>query len=157
MIASVGGQAVSALSMASQAPVASCTGLDSTLEVEGPGTSSQPVAEAQAEAGHIFRWTPRTVSQSLLLFLIAAVFEVGGGWLIWQSIRAGRPWWWGFLGSFVMMAYGFVPTLQPSDLENFGRIFAVYGGFFIVYSYGWGWGLDDNRPDTGYLPACLQA
>ncbi len=33
--------------------------------------------------------------------------------------------------------YGFIPTLQPTS--NFGRLYAVYGGFFIVLSYAWGW------------------
>ncbi|KAA6426495.1 MAG: UPF0060-domain-containing protein [Trebouxia sp. A1-2] len=73
--------------------------------------------------------------------------EVGGGWLVWQSIRSGKPWWWGLLGSVTLVVYGFIPTLQPVD--QFGRTFAAYGGFFIVYSYGWGWLLDHEQPDTG--------
>ena len=55
--------------------------------------------------------------------------------------------WWAFLGAFVLILYGSVPTMQPT--ADFGRIFAVYGGFFIVYSYGWGWALDKAMPDTG--------
>ena len=43
--------------------------------------------------------------------------------------------------------YGFVPTLQPTS--NFGRLYAIYGGFFIVLSYGWGWVVDGERPDRG--------
>ena len=34
------------------------------------------------------------------------------------------------------MAYGFIPCLQP--MSDFGRIYAVYGGFFIVLSFVWG-------------------
>lgn len=34
------------------------------------------------------------------------------------------------------MGYGFVPCAQP--MSDFGRIYAVYGGFFIVLSYLWG-------------------
>ena len=26
---------------------------------------------------------------------------------------------------------------------------AVYGGFFIVLSYAWGWAVDKERPDAG--------
>lgn len=99
------------------------------------------------ETSERFHWTARVLLLSLALFLIAAATEVGGGWLIWQVIREGRPWWWALLGSLVLILYGFVPTWQP--ISNFGRIFAVYGGFFIVYSYGWGWALDEQRPDTG--------
>lgn len=55
--------------------------------------------------------------------------------------------WWALLGSVTLVTYGFVPTLQPT--ADFGRIFAIYGGFFIVYSYGWGWALDKQKPDAG--------
>ena len=109
---------------------------------EAPGTADQSVETSQR-----FRWTPLKFCQSVLLFILAAAAEVGGGWLVWQSIRTGRPWWWGLVGSIVLLIYGFIPTLQPVD--HFGRTFAVYGGFFIVYSYGWGWLLDNERPDTG--------
>lgn len=95
----------------------------------------------------IFIWTPRRIALSLSLYVIAAAAEVGGGWLIWQTIREHRPWWWALLGSSVLIVYGFVPTLQPTG--DFGRIFASYGGFFIVYSYLWGWALDKAKPDTG--------
>jgi small multidrug resistance family-3 protein len=37
-----------------------------------------------------------------------------------------------------------VPTLQPA---HFGRVYAAYGGFFIVLSLLWGWIFDSNRPD----------
>jgi len=55
--------------------------------------------------------------------------------------------WWALLGSVVLVVYGFIPTFQPTS--DFGRIFACYGGFFILYSYGWGWALDGAKPDTG--------
>lgn len=100
-------------------------------------------------ASEPFVWTWGKLCQSIVLFLLAAAAEVGGGWLIWQSIRSGRPWWWGLLGSVVLIMYGFIPTLQP--VSHFARTFAVYGGFFIVYSYGWGWLLDHERPDTGIV------
>ena len=101
----------------------------------------------QSVQSHPLRWTPLKFCQSVVLFILAAAAEVGGGWLVWQSIRTGRPWWWGLLGGIILIVYGFIPTLQPVD--HFGRTFAVYGGFFIVYSYGWGWLLDSQRPDKG--------
>ena len=108
--------------------------------------------QASTQTVQQFQWTPRKFCQSILLFFLSAAAEVGGGWLVWQSIRSGRPWWWGLLGSVVLIVYGFIPTLQPVD--QFGRTFAAYGGFFLVYSYGWGWLLDDERPDTGAYEIC---
>lgn len=79
----------------------------------------------------------------LALFIVAGVFEIGGGWLVWQTLREGKPWSWALLGS-VMLLYGVIPTFQVS---HFGRIYAVYGGFFIALSLLWGWWCDGNRPD----------
>ena len=61
--------------------------------------------------------------------------------------REHKGWWMAVLGALVLISYGFVPTAQPVD--NFGRVFAVYGGFFIILSYLWGWAVDGDRPDTG--------
>src|SRR5689334_5511508 len=82
--------------------------------------------------------------RSVLLFVVAGVCEIGGGWLMWRWLRGGRPGWWGLLGGVVLVVYGLVPTLQPS---HFGRTYAAYGGFFIVLSLLWGWGLDGRIPD----------
>ena len=84
---------------------------------------------------------------SVVLFAAAGLLEVAGGWLVWGALRAGRPGWWAALGALLLVGYGFVPCAQP--LEDFGRIYAVYGGFFIVLSLVWGWLLDGFRPDIG--------
>ena len=95
----------------------------------------------------VFQWTAVTIVQAIALFLVAGVAEIGGGWLVWKSIRDDKPWWWALIGSIVLVVYGFLPTLQPTD--EFGRIYAVYGGFFIVLSFLAGWALDGDRPDRG--------
>ena len=69
--------------------------------------------------------------RSLLLFVLAGICEIGGGWLVWQWLRDGRPAVWGLLGGIVLILYGVIPTLQTA---HFGRVYAVYGGFFIVLS-----------------------
>jgi small multidrug resistance family-3 protein len=87
-----------------------------------------------------------SVLRSLLLFVIAGLCEIGGGWLMWKWLRDGRPGWWGLLGGLILVGYGVIPTLQAC---HFGRVYAVYGGFFIVLSLLWGWQADGNRPDWG--------
>jgi small multidrug resistance family-3 protein len=89
--------------------------------------------------------------RSLLLFVVAGLCEIGGGWLVWKWLRDARPAWWGLAGAAVLVLYGIVPTLQSS---HFGRVYAAYGGFFIALSLVWGWWFDGNRPD---LPDCLGA
>ena len=51
----------------------------------------------------------------------------------------------GVLGAIVLVIYGVIPTLQRSS--DFGRIYAAYGGVFVVTSLLWGWGFDGFRPD----------
>jgi small multidrug resistance family-3 protein len=86
-----------------------------------------------------------TVARSILLFVLAAIAEIGGAWLIWQGVREHRGWLWIGLGVVALGAYGFVATLQPD--ANFGRILAAYGGVFVAGSLAWGMVMDGFRPD----------
>jgi small multidrug resistance family-3 protein len=86
-----------------------------------------------------------TVLRSLLLFLAAAVLEIGGAWLIWQGVREHRGWAWIGGGIVALGLYGFVATLQPD--AHFGRILAAYGGIFVAGSLAWGMVADGYRPD----------
>lgn len=85
-----------------------------------------------------------TITISLCLFVLAGLFEIAGGWLVWQWIRDTKPWPWGLLGGLILVLYGIIPTFQPA---HFGRVYATYGGFFIVLSLLWGWLMDGNKPD----------
>ena len=82
---------------------------------------------------------------SVALFALAALAEIGGAWLVWQSVREAKPWWWAGLGVMALGAYGFVAAFQPE--AHFGRVLAAYGGVFIVGSLVWGVVLDGFRPD----------
>lgn len=53
------------------------------------------------------------VIRSLLLFVMAAVAEIGGAWLVWQGVRESRGLGWVGAGIVALGAYGFVATLQP--------------------------------------------
>ena len=85
------------------------------------------------------------VSRALLLFAVAGLAEIGGGWLVWQWLRESRPWPVGLLGALVLVGYGVIPTLQASS--HFGRVYAAYGGAFIILSLLWGWLFDGFKPD----------
>jgi small multidrug resistance family-3 protein len=86
-----------------------------------------------------------TVAKSATLFLLAAVAEIGGAWLVWQGVREHRGVAWIGCGVVALAAYGFVATLQPD--AHFGRILAAYGGVFVAGSLVWGMALDGFRPD----------
>ena len=88
---------------------------------------------------------PMTIIRSILLFVVAAVAEIGGAWLIWQGVRENRGLLWIGAGVAALGAYGFVATFQPDP--NFGRILAAYGGIFVAGSLAWGVVVDKFRPD----------
>ena len=88
---------------------------------------------------------PMTVARSLVLFVLAALAEIGGAWLVWQGVREQRGWIWVGAGVLALGAYGFVATLQPD--AHFGRILAAYGGVFVAGSLVWGMVMDGFRPD----------
>ena len=54
-----------------------------------------------------------TVAKSILLFVLAALLEIGGAWLVWQSVREHRGWMWAGFGVIALGSYGFVATFQP--------------------------------------------
>lgn len=86
-----------------------------------------------------------TVLRSIGLFVLAALAEIGGAWLVWQGIREHRGLAFVGAGIAALAAYGFVATLQPDP--HFGRILAAYGGIFVAGSLGWGMLVDGFRPD----------
>ncbi|HBR52399.1 MAG TPA: YnfA family protein [Nitrospira sp.] len=81
---------------------------------------------------------------SLGLFVVAGLCEIGGGYLVWLWFREGRPLVYGIMGAIILVIYGILPTLQSA---HFSRVYAAYGGMFIVLSLLWGWGIDGVRPD----------
>lgn len=84
------------------------------------------------------------LAKSLGLFAVAALCEIGGGYLVWLWWRNGAVWIFGVLGAAILFLYGIIPTYQPA---HFGRVYAAYGGVFVVASILWGWRIDGVRPD----------
>jgi small multidrug resistance family-3 protein len=85
------------------------------------------------------------VVRSIALFVVAAVAEIGGAWMVWQGVREHRGLAWVGAGIASLAAYGFVATFQ--DDPHFGRILAAYGGIFVAGSLAWAMVLDGFRPD----------
>ena len=87
------------------------------------------------------------VARSILLFVLAALAEIGGAWLVWQGVREHRGWIWIGAGVLALGVYGFVATLQPD--ANFGRILAAYGGVFVAGSLLGAWSSTGSGPTGG--------
>ncbi len=86
------------------------------------------------------------VIRAIFLFILAGIAEIGGGYLIWQWLKNGKPLWIGIIGAIVMVLYGVIATRQEF---SFGRTYAAYGGIFIVMAVLWGWFIDKKTPGSG--------
>ena len=86
----------------------------------------------------------RCILITIFLFILAGILEIGGGYLIWLWARENKEITFAFLGAITLFLYGIVPTFQPS---YFHRIYATYGGVFVVMSLLWGWLFDSTIPD----------
>lgn len=91
--------------------------------------------------------------KSIALFVVAAIDQIGGAWLVWQGVREHRGWIWIGAGIIALGIYGFVATLQPD--AHFGRILAAYGGVFVAGSLAWGMVLDGFKPDRYDISGAL--
>ncbi|MDT0343431.1 YnfA family protein [Streptomyces litchfieldiae] len=94
-----------------------------------------------------------TVARSVALFVLAALCEIGGAWLVWQGVREHRGWLWVGAGMVALGVYGLVATLQPD--AAFGRILAAYGGVFVAGSLAWAMVADGFRPDRWDVAGAL--
>ncbi|HXX33058.1 MAG TPA: YnfA family protein [Thermodesulfobacteriota bacterium] len=82
--------------------------------------------------------------KSIFYFVVAGLCEIGGGYLVWLWLREGRGIWFAIAGVIILFLFGVILTLQPA---NFGRVYAAYGGVFIILSILWGWKIDNISPD----------
>jgi small multidrug resistance family-3 protein len=107
--------------------------------------SLQSPLTPSGDVGELLYRDPMSVAKTLGLFVLAAIAEIGGAWLVWQGVREHRGLAWIGAGIAALGAYGFVATLQ--DDARFGRILAAYGGIFVAGSLAWGVVADGFRPD----------
>lgn len=92
------------------------------------------------------------IAKSALLFFLAGLAEIGGGYLIWLWLRRDGALLLAFLGGAILVLYGVIPTFQPA---SFGRVYAAYGGVFVVMALAWSWIIDRRAPDMADLVGAL--
>lgn len=72
---------------------------------------------------------------NLSLFFLAAFFEIFGCFAFWLYFRLERTPWWLALGAVSLFAFAYI--LTKIDVEQAGRVYAIYGGIYIVASLIW--------------------
>lgn len=71
------------------------------------------------------------ILKSIVWFIVAGFCEIAGGYFVWIWVKESKSFWYAIMGMCLLILYGFIPTLQPS---NFGRVYAAYGGVFVILS-----------------------
>ena len=105
-----------------------------------PLQTTPPKASGLWNAG-TWRGGPRGV----LIYLLAALAEIGGCFAVWAVVRLGRSAWWLVPGIGLLAAFAWL--LTRIDTPAAGRAFAAYGGVYIAASLAWMWGVEGLRPD----------
>jgi len=85
-----------------------------------------------------------TVLSTIGIFFFATLLEIGGGYLVWKWLRDHKGKILGLIVGLILFSYGIIMTLQP---ENFGKVYATYGGIFVVSSIICGYWIDKKRHD----------
>ena len=88
--------------------------------------------------------TTEAITRSVVRFIAAGLCEIRGGYLVWRWWREGAAGWVGLVGAAILILYGIVPTFQSAP---FGRVYAAYGGVFVVMSIAWARVVDGFAPD----------
>jgi small multidrug resistance family-3 protein len=76
--------------------------------------------------------------------VLAGCFELFGAYMFWKALREHESGWLILAGVASLALYALIQTTQP---ENFGRVYAAYGGIFIILSILWEYKVEHIRPD----------
>jgi len=83
-----------------------------------------------------------TALRIVVLFVLAAIAEIGGAWLIWQTMRDSKPWWFAGLGVLALAGYGLAGyqavALRADRRDGLGlsEAFGVADGTILASAVG---------------------
>lgn len=83
--------------------------------------------------------------QTFVFFLFAALGEISGCYAFWAWLRLGHSILWIIPGILALIIFAF--ALTKVDASNAGRVYAAYGGFYILSSLFWLWLAEGVKPD----------
>ncbi|SES15299.1 YnfA family protein [Rhizobium sp. NFR03] len=92
---------------------------------------------------------------TILIYALAALFEIAGCFSVWAWMRLGRSAFWLIPGIASLVAFALLLTFSPQPAA--GRSFAAYGGIYIAASVLWMWLTEGVRPDRFDLAGVVLA
>jgi len=82
---------------------------------------------------------------ALIYYTLAAVAEIGGCYAFWAWIRLGKSVYWLIPGTISLIIFSILLTRVEGLFA--GRVYAAYGGVYIIASLLWLWFIEGQRPD----------
>lgn len=83
--------------------------------------------------------------RSLLIYLLAALAEIGGCFAFWAWLKLGKSPLWALPGVVSLIVFALL--LTRIDSVNAGRAYAAYGGIYILASMVWMRMVEGAKPD----------
>lgn len=83
--------------------------------------------------------------QMFLFFLLAALGELSGCYAFWAWQRLEKSILWIIPGIFALIIFAY--ALTRINAANAGRVYAAYGGIYILSSLFWLWLAEGIQPD----------
>ena len=78
-------------------------------------------------------------------YIAAAAAEISGSFAFWAWLRLGKSALWAIPGAAMLILFAIL--LTRVDVVYAGRVFAAYGGVYVVSSLVWLWAVEGTRPD----------
>ena len=88
------------------------------------------------------------------LFLLTAVAEIVGCYLPYLVLKQGKTVWLLIPAALALALFAWLLTLHPTAS---GRVYAAYGGVYVMVAIFWLWGVDGIRPTTWDIVGSLVA
>jgi small multidrug resistance family-3 protein len=82
---------------------------------------------------------------NLFFLFIAALGEISGCFSFWAWLRIGKSIFWIIPGICALIIFAI--ALTKVDAANAGRVYAAYGGIYILSSLLWLWLVESVKPD----------
>lgn len=92
--------------------------------------------------------------KTLALFFLTAFFEILGCYLPYLWLREGRSVWLLLPAAVSLAVFAWLLTLHPTAA---GRVYAAYGGVYVVVAIAWLWAVDGLRPTHWDVIGCAVA
>ncbi len=83
--------------------------------------------------------------KAFLLFLITAAAEIFGCYAVYVWLKMGRSALWLLPGAGGLALFAWLLTLHST--AGAGRVYAAYGGVYVVASLVWLWAVEGLPPD----------